>query len=482
MKGREIGWFCLGPIGAGLLGLITLPLISWFFSAEDIGRLAMLQVTISLSVILLGLGQDSAYLREYHEHNAAARGVLLRRTIKPGLLVFLVVGACLVVFNPSLPSILVFGLEEIWLSALIVLILFLAFVVRILSLPLRMEERGLAFSTAQIVPKALFLAFILVYVIFEPFPGLPGIVSAQSVASLVTAILMAYLGRRTLVDLTQRNECSQVISTGKMLSFGFPLLIGGLAYFGMIALDKVFLRVFSSFSELGIYSVAASLAAGASVVSGIFSMIWGPTLYKWAAQGQPLDGADRVSEDVLAAVVGLFLLAGLGSSLLVVFLPPEYHMVQFLFPALLTVPLFYMLTETASVGLAIQRKSRLSMVSALAALILNGLLNWNLIPWFGAVGAAAATATSLWVFLVLRVELASRNWRRLPRLRLYVMSFWVLVAVLAFAALGPEERSIWNGIWVIGMALWIWAFRDSWVRGKRYLRARMNMKSLWGPG
>jgi O-antigen/teichoic acid export membrane protein len=481
VKGKEIGWFALGSLGAGALGFVTLPLMAWFFSTEDVGRLAMLQVTVSVAVILLALGQDSAYLREYHEHKPGARGILFQRAVTPGLVLFSIGGACLVAFDQSLPSVLVFGLEEMWLGAFIVLILFLAFVIRFLALPLRMEERGIAFSASQVVPKALFLSLIVFYVTWEPYPGINGIVGAQAVALSMTVILLVWLRSRTDAVVREGEQPVRVISTGKMLSFGLPLLIGGLAYFGMIALDKVFLRVFTSFSELGVYSVAASFAAGAGLVSGIFSMLWGPTMYKWAAKGQPLDRVDRVSEDVLALVVGLFLVAGIGSSLLTTLLPPEYEMVQFLFPALLTVPLFYMLTETASVGLAIQRKPQLSMVSALAALGLNGLLNWILIPRFGVVGAAAATAISLWVFLVLRVELASRNWRRLPRFRLYVLSFGVLLGVLAYAALGPREVFTWNVIWVIGMALWIWVCRDTWRRGTRYLKAQMRANSLFKP-
>lgn len=481
VKGKEIGWFALGPLGAGALGFVTLPLIAWFFSTEDVGRLAMLQVTVSVAVIVLGLGQDSAYLREYHEHKPGARGVLFQRAVTPGLVLIFVCGAYLVAFDLSLPSVLVFGLDEMWLGAFTVLMLFLAFMIRFLALPLRMEERGLAFSASQVVPKALFLSLIVLYVTWEPHPGLKGIVGAQAGALSMTVILLVWLRRKTSDMVRESERPVRVVSTGKMLSFGLPLLIGSLAYFGMIALDKVFLRVFTSFSELGVYSVAASFAAGAGLVSGIFSTLWGPTMYKWAAKGQPLDRVDRVSEDVLALVVGLFLVAGIGSSLLTELLPPEYKMVQFLFPALLTVPLFYMLTETASVGLAIQRKSQLSMVSALAALGLNAFLNWILIPRFGVVGAAAATAISLWVFLVLRVELASRNWRRLPRFRLYVLSFGVLVAVLAFAVLGPREVFTWNGIWVISMALWILVFRGTRRRGIRYLKSQVRASSRFKP-
>ena len=45
MNARKVLAFSVGPIGAAALGLITLPIVAWLFSPEDIGRLTMLQVT-----------------------------------------------------------------------------------------------------------------------------------------------------------------------------------------------------------------------------------------------------------------------------------------------------------------------------------------------------------------------------------------------------------------------------------------------------
>lgn len=59
--------YSVGPIGSGLIGLITLPMITWFYSVEDVGRISMLQVCTSFFVLLFCLGLDQAYVREYHE-------------------------------------------------------------------------------------------------------------------------------------------------------------------------------------------------------------------------------------------------------------------------------------------------------------------------------------------------------------------------------------------------------------------------------
>ena len=46
MKNKILG-YAIGPIGSALLGLITLPLLTWYYPVEDIGRISMLQVVAS---------------------------------------------------------------------------------------------------------------------------------------------------------------------------------------------------------------------------------------------------------------------------------------------------------------------------------------------------------------------------------------------------------------------------------------------------
>ena len=67
MNWKKILGFSLGPFGSAILGACTLPIMAWFSSPEDIGRIAMLQVVINLVVIVSCLGLDQAYGREYHE-------------------------------------------------------------------------------------------------------------------------------------------------------------------------------------------------------------------------------------------------------------------------------------------------------------------------------------------------------------------------------------------------------------------------------
>lgn len=58
---NKILGYAIEPIGAALMGfitlpIITLPIITWFYSVEDIGRISMLQVMVSFCVMVFTLG------------------------------------------------------------------------------------------------------------------------------------------------------------------------------------------------------------------------------------------------------------------------------------------------------------------------------------------------------------------------------------------------------------------------------------------
>ena len=157
MNLKSIAAFAVGPVAGAALGFITLPIIAWFYTAEDIGRIAMLQVMVSFCLLVFSLGLDQAYVREYHD--ASQKPALLKTSLLPGLsLLFIVLGLCLLM--PKLISTVLFSIDSTAISLMVVVCLLSSFVSRFLSLILRMEERGLAYSMSQVLPKLIFLLAI----------------------------------------------------------------------------------------------------------------------------------------------------------------------------------------------------------------------------------------------------------------------------------------------------------------------------------
>lgn len=434
MDSKKILAFAFGPIAGAILGFITLPMITWYFTQEDIGRLAMLNVVTSFSTLLFSLGLDQAYVREFHE--SKNKPALFKTVLLPGFSLLLISLIVLLSFNNIISNWL-FAINSVQLSLLVALIILSTFISRFLSLILRMNEQGVAFSMSQVLPKLLMILIIGSYVVLSAHKSITNLIFANTASILFVALIYGWNTRKEwLAGFKEKIDYNYLKN---LLSFGTPLIFGGLAFWGLTATDKILLKELSDFEQLGVYSVAVSFAAAATIFQSIFSTVWAPTVYKWAAKGEGLENIYKVNRYVLLAVVVLFCLAGLLSWIITLILPSNYIAVQWILISCLGYPLLYTLSETTVIGIGISRRSGFAMLAAVIAFTLNLLGNWWLIPIFGAAGAAVSTCVSFWIFMILRTEFSIYLWKPMPRLALYSYSFLLVFGAVVNTLYGETH-------------------------------------------
>ncbi|MGD1853115.1 MAG: lipopolysaccharide biosynthesis protein [Leptolyngbyaceae cyanobacterium] len=454
MNVKKIVQFSVGPIGATLLGFISILLVTRLFSQGDIGRLAMFHIATNICTLLFSLGLDQAYVREYHE--TLNKAALLKGTLLPGLLL-LTASISLLELVVSLPiSELLFSFRSVALEALVVVGLITNFLSRFLLLALRMQERALSYSISQLLSKFLSLVIVFSYILFDTDKTFLNLLLAHVSSSLAVTMLVAWhCLHEDMYTIKQPIDKHKLLG---MLKYGCPLVVGSLAYWGLTASDKVFLRAFSDYTQLGLYSIAVSIAAGAALLGTVFSTVWAPTVYKWAANNENFQKIDQVAEYMLSAVVLFFSLGGITSGLITEILPDNYASVRYVLIPCLSFPLMYVLSEATVVGLGISKKTILIMGASVSALLFNLLGNYILIPKYGAAGAAIATSFSFWFFLFLRTEFSCQVWRSFPRTKLYIFSF-TCVTLASLSALLGETMGHWlQGMWFGFMLICIVSF------------------------
>lgn len=473
MTPRKILSFALGPIGGAALGFITLPLVTWFFSQEDVGRMSMLGVAISFSVLLYTLGLDQAYVREFHEsENTPA---LFKTTIFPGLILLLLSLGVLFSFGNVISQWL-FEIDSLLLSIMVALLMLSNFITRFLSLILRMNEQGLAYSMSQLLPKLLLILIIGSYVIFSAEKNITNLVLAHLVSTALVFCIYAWNTRKEwLVAFKQSIDYSYL---KRLLQFGLPLIFGGLAFWGLTATDRVLIKQLSNFEQLGLYSVSISFAAAATIFQSVFSTIWAPTVYKWAAANEKLENIYKVNRYVLLIVIILFCLAGLFSWIVTWILPKQYDEVRWIVISCLGYPLLYTLSETTVIGIGITRRSSFAMLASVIAFVVNLLGNWWLIPIFGAAGAAVSTCVSFWIFFILRTEFSIYLWKPMPRLALYLYST-ILVAGAVFSTLyGKVYTSESITFWILILLSVTLFFKDEISETKNWIAQKLKHRAI----
>lgn len=457
MKVKNILGFSVGPIGAALLGFISLPVLAWYFSPEDIGRISMLQIVISFTVVLCSLGLDQAYVRDFHE--TKDKSELLKTAVLPGLLVLLLICLSIFTYSSELISKLLFAIPSSFFSLIVIVSLLSAFLSRFLSLILRMQEKGFAFSMSQLLPKLLFLIIICLYVVSKKSLSFDKLLIAQFVSILVVFLIYSWNTRFEWIPaIIKKIEFKKLC---EMIHFGLPLVFGGIASWALTAMDRIFLRSLSSFEELGIYSIAISIAAAVGILSGIFNTIWAPIVFKWSAKNENLDKVPIIGKYVLIIIYFILCLIGMFSWLIPYALPQAYESVQFLVVACVVSPLFYLLSEIVGIGITLTRRTKFSLFAALIAASFNAIGNYLLVPSYGATGAVASTAFSFWIFLICRAEFSSAVWRKFPRVHLYSTTLLCLVFALWYAFFGEYLGRLAIILWIILFLIGLYFFRSS---------------------
>ncbi|WP_072054751.1 lipopolysaccharide biosynthesis protein [Aliivibrio fischeri] len=433
MNSKKIFYFSIGPFGSALLGFITLPIITWFFSQDDIGRVSMMQLLLNFTTMFYCLGLDQAYIREFHETKKHKK--LFKIVITPGLLLLFMTVLIIFYFEFSLSKYL-FGDSSFKLDILILLGIISSYFSRFLSLILRMKEKALAFSLSQLMPKVFYLFLLWILLLIEVSANLSNLVIVNIVSICLTCIIFSWNTRYDWIDAI--NEKISIKELKPLLQFGLPLLMGGLAYWALTATDKILIRKLSTYNELGIYSVSVSFAAAAILFQRVFSTVWAPTIYKWSSNNIDVKKINEITRFVLLFVILLFCLSGLFSWLVDYLLPDNYSDVKWLVISCFGAPLLYTLSETTVIGIGITRKSSFGMLASIIAFIVNLLCTIILVPIYGGAGAAASTCFSFWVFFLLRTEFSNYLWIQIPRIELYIYTCLAVLGACVSTLFGKD--------------------------------------------
>jgi O-antigen/teichoic acid export membrane protein len=454
---KNVLGFAFGPLALAMLGVVNVPLLAWLFSPEDIGRLNILQMLCAFSIMVFSLGLDQAYIREYHARSN--KSLLFFQCFFPVVCIFLITSLAAVLIS----STLIGGLfrtdsrvieSSVWVAMASTLIL------RFLTSVLRMQNRGWLFSFCQISNRVLLIIMCLLTYVFWRGGDftLLSILFAVSIAS--ATLLAAWFVRGELsVAFSQKVTFT---GFGSLMQFGAPLVASGFFYWGLTAAGTFALSHYSSLSELGIYSVALSLGGAATIFQQIFTVMWAPTVYKWVEAGVDRTRFESVMTEILSWFALLFCLVGTFCWVVDWFLPESYSEVKFYVLCAIVPPLLYTLSEISSVGIGIARKTWLNILVTGLALVVSLLLNYILVPKFGAAGALVSAVVAHVIFLLIKTEFAYWAWQSMARIRLYCTVLLFSAASIITLYFGVSGSGYVSLFWAAALSVVLWRNWESY--------------------
>lgn len=401
--GGETVIYGLSATISRFIGIFLVPLYTRVFTPADYGIIALIASFDGLLTTFTVLGMDNASARWFYldtEGKTESRKRVISTWFWFQGFVSLAITVLVIGFSKTLTNLI---LDSSALTGLIIITSLtwpLNTFKKVLGNWFRYQRRAwhaVSFSTASsLLTIGLTVLFVLILK-----RGLAGIYWAELISLGVMSIVAVVL----LKDWISPGHFS-VALLKPMLIFALPLVPATIAGWVTASADRFILKAFENTSEIGLYSIAATLASGMTLVIGAFQMAWGP--FAFSIIEEP--GAHRV----YGKVFSLYFLLGSGLAtaltlfsplILYIFTTSQYAgaatSVAFLAFSSLAIGATYI----AALSCGIAKRSVPSSVSIFIGAGVNTILNFILIPRLGRNGAAIATlvayaAAAAYLFIV----------------------------------------------------------------------------------
>lgn len=399
---RRLTGFSIGPVISAIISFITVPITTYLVSPDDFGKSAMYIMGCSITSVFIFLGLDQAYIREYNTHKNKSE--LFWSALLVPLIFSFIVGAIYISFYESISKIMFDSVER---YIIVILSISLPFLIidRFNMLILRMEEKAKVYSLFSIINKLLALVILIPYLVFID-RSFKGIITASFINLVIVCFIEVFFVKHVWgVKVSFNLPLFKVL-----LRFAIPLIPASVIGWLFTSMDRIALREWSTFAEIGIYSAAFKIVTVLSLIQTSFSTFWAPTAYRWNENNVSKDKYVKVSEILLTTMSMIFIFIVLFKDIIIKLLSSDYAAASKSVPFLLLFPIMYTVSETTTLGIPFSRKTSYNILISIVAALVNYLFNYLLVPRYGSMGASIATGIAYIVFFWMRTLISRKLW------------------------------------------------------------------------
>lgn len=401
--------FTISNFGTKIISFLLVPLYTSILSTNDYGTADLMTTTAQLLIPVLTLNIQDAVLRFALDKNYSAK-----ETLKVSKNIIFLSSLCLAIALYFLCR-----LNIITLDSQYIVFLFLSFLVGSLSnsvsMYLKAEDKvgilvisGLTNTLITCVLNICLLLFLRM--------GMLGYLFANIAGSAVGVGIMICGGKIVGDFLSPLRRMDKKLAL-QMVSFSAPLVVNSIAWWLNNASDRYILTFFAGTVANGIYSVSYKVPTILSTLQSIFYSAWSISA---------ITEFDKDDHDGFMGNVYMTYACGsiLGCSCLLIFnqfiahilYAKEFYQAWQFTPPLLVGTVFNGIALFEGCIFTAVKDTKSVTISTLVGSGINTLLNFILIPFWGAEGAALATLVGylcVWIVRTIQVKKIVRmkvNW------------------------------------------------------------------------
>jgi O-antigen/teichoic acid export membrane protein len=429
----QSGLYFVGQLFQKGTSFLLIPVWTYYLIPADYGIVGAMSAYSNLLHILLMLGIYGAVVRHFYDFKAGSEA---QKSYVFSNFLFLSAssGAILVglsIFGDRWWNVISSGSIPFRPFATVTLMtVWGALISRLLLTLYQTQQRAAAYITIEgiafVISVVLGLIFVAGYRMGAYGQILGGFI-AQVIVTLIAVILLVRDW------FTPRLAWHHVWNA---LIFGLPLVPHLLSGWALTFVDRVMLEHFVPLRDVGFYNLGYNLGMGMLVLVTSINQAYQPYYYGLMSSApEPNNKILRVTS-FYVAVLGLVTLASslFAGELIAVLTPEKYRNAAVFVPPILLSYLLVGLYYFVGSPLFYFKKTTLLPIITGSAAILNILLNYFLIPRYGAIAAAWTTLASYGVMLAIYYIVAQRiNPLSYPLWR-YAILLGILFAAVIFVS------------------------------------------------
>jgi O-antigen/teichoic acid export membrane protein len=261
---------------------------------------------------------------------------------------------------------------------------------------LRLERRSIVVISLNLFSLITGVS-IIIYFLLVLRIGLLAPVLGEAINQILQFFLLAWMCRQWIgCKLSGREIRVQ-------FAFGIPMMVSGFLYYLNLFGDRFWLKKFCSLEDVGCYAFAARIGMLIQVILILpFGQIWTPVRLEM----QHKAGAGGLFGKMLSYYLFIGMLASLALTLfspeivMILAQNPSYLVATKAVPLVICANLIYGMVSILDSGIIFHRKSYLTAIMSLVALLVNAIINMILVPRLGFMGSGISLMLSMAAFSV----------------------------------------------------------------------------------
>ena len=391
---RVIG-FSLASWVNCIISLIATPITTAFFPPEELGKIALFISYANVLIPFVYMGYDQAYVRFYNDPCGKNDKYGIFKICSFITLQFAVIVSLVVFFEWRYFSTNIVGSPNFWVALSLAIYVVAFLLSRMCNLKSRMDNNVKLFCIQSVFSTIIIkMSFVLVVVI-KP--------SAEYALYLRSILLLIAFGwffvkamhacKDSLVDWSK-----PVIK--ELSRFSLPLFPTTFLVMLNASLAQIMLRRYVDFSQMGIFSNAVTIAALITIVQSGLNAFWTPFVYEYYKEPSKIQKMHHIFS-LLMFIMALFIIL-LQDPIYYFMVDESYCESKTILALLVIAHVCDVLAETLGLGIELSKKTYLKLPVYVINIVVNVLACILLIPRYGILGAAAASALASLSMLVAR--------------------------------------------------------------------------------